>query len=122
MGAYLIGHASHRRAPHGMHLMGVHSMGVSLMGVSLIGVHSMGVYHALTEGTYRTKVSVSPPYIGESWGGITRTLAVRTSERLRLGPDLDPRVSPIGTSSPGTDFAWQPSASAALLSLRHAKG
>jgi hypothetical protein len=37
---------------------------------------------------------------GESRGATTITLALRTPERLRLGPDLTPRVSPPRDSEP----------------------
>jgi hypothetical protein len=45
-------------------------------------------------------VPATPPrpaqLAGESQGGNTITLALRTPERLRLGPDLAPRVTPPG--------------------------
>jgi hypothetical protein len=47
------------------------------------------------------------PSLGESQGGSTITLAMRTPERLRPGPHLVPRVSAMDISSPGTDLAWQ---------------
>ena len=50
---------------------------------------------------------------GESQWGTTITLALRTPERLRLGPDLIPRVSPPRESEP----AWQLPASTAPPSL-----
>jgi hypothetical protein len=53
---------------------------------------------------------------GESQGGTTITLALRTPERLRLGPDLIPRVSPPRESEP----AWQLPASTAPPSLGQA--
>jgi hypothetical protein len=54
---------------------------------------------------------------GESQGGSTITLALRTPERLRLGPDLAPRVSPPRVSEP----AWQLLASTAPPSLSQAE-
>jgi len=53
---------------------------------------------------------------GESRGATTITLALRTPERLRLGPDLIPRVSPPRESEP----AWQLPASTAPPSLGQA--
>jgi hypothetical protein len=53
---------------------------------------------------------------GESQGGTTITVALRTPERLRLGPDLTPRVSPPRESEP----AWQLPASTAPPSLGQA--
>jgi hypothetical protein len=50
---------------------------------------------------------------GESQGGNTITLALRTPERLRLGPDLAPRVTPPGETEP----AWQLPASTAPPAL-----
>jgi hypothetical protein len=54
---------------------------------------------------------------GESQGGSTITLALRTPERLRLGPDLAPRVSP----SQGNEPTWQLPASTAPPSLGQAE-
>ena len=58
-------------------------------------------------------VPATPPrptrLAGESQGGNTITLALRTPERLRLGPDLAPRVTPPGETEP----AWQLPASSA---------
>ena len=52
-------------------------------------------------------VPATPPrpdqLAGESQGGNTITLALRTPERLRLGPDLAPTVTPSGETEP----AWQ---------------
>jgi hypothetical protein len=63
-------------------------------------------------------VPVTPPrpaqLAGESQRGNTITLALRTPERLRLGPDLAPRVTPPGETEP----AWQLPASTAPPSLR----
>jgi hypothetical protein len=53
---------------------------------------------------------------GESQGGTTITLALRTPERLRLGPDLIPRASPPRESEP----TWQLPASTAPPSLGQA--
>jgi hypothetical protein len=53
---------------------------------------------------------------GESQGGTTITLALRTPERSRLEPDLIPRVSPLRESEP----AWQLPASTAPPSLGQA--
>jgi hypothetical protein len=53
---------------------------------------------------------------GESQGGTTITLALRTPEQLHLGPDLIPRVSPPRESEP----AWQLPASTAPPSLGQA--
>src|SRR2546423_10104735 len=53
----------------------------------------------------------------ESQGGSTINLALRTPERLRLGPDLAPRVSPPRVSEP----AWQLPASTAPPSLGQAE-
>ena len=64
----------------------------------------------------------SAKLLGESRGGITITLAMRTPERLRAGPHLAPRVSPMSISSPGTDVAWQLPASTAPPSLGQAEG
>ena len=50
---------------------------------------------------------------GESQGGTTITLALRTPDRLRPGPDLTPMIS----SAPGTEPGWQLPASTAPLSL-----
>ena len=51
-------------------------------------------------------VPATPPrpaqLAGRSQGGNTITLALRTPERLRLGPDLAPRVTPPGE----TELAW----------------
>jgi hypothetical protein len=65
-------------------------------------------------------VSATPPrpsgeaqLSGESQGGSTITLALRTPERLRLGPDLTPRVS----TPQGSEPAWQLPASTAPPSL-----
>jgi hypothetical protein len=62
-------------------------------------------------------VPATPPrpaqLAGESQGGNTITLALRTPERLRLGPDLAPRVTPPGETEP----AWQLPASTAPLTL-----
>ena len=54
---------------------------------------------------------------GESQGGNTITLALRTPEQLRLGPDLAPRVTPPGETEP----AWQLPASTAPPSLGQAE-
>ena len=65
-------------------------------------------------------VHVTPPRpAGESQGGTTITLALRTPERqrLRLGPDLVPRASP----SLEVDTAWQLPASTAPPSLGQAE-
>jgi hypothetical protein len=50
---------------------------------------------------------------GESQGGTTITLSLRTPDRPRPGPDLAPRVS----SAPGTEPEWQLPASTAPPSL-----
>ena len=50
---------------------------------------------------------------GESQGGTTIILALRTPERLRPGADLAPRAS----SPPGTEPGWQLPASTAPPSL-----
>jgi len=66
-------------------------------------------------------VPATPPrparLAGESQGGNTITLALRTPERLRLGPDLAPRVTPPGETEP----AWQLPASTAPPSLGQAE-
>jgi hypothetical protein len=69
-------------------------------------------------------VPVTPPrpageaqLAGESQGGTTISLALRTPERLRLGPDLAPRVSPPRES----EAAWQLPASTAPPSLGQAE-
>jgi hypothetical protein len=54
-----------------------------------------------------------PQVAGESQGGTTITLAVRTPDRLRPGPDLCPRAS----SAPETEPEWQLPASTAPPSL-----
>ena len=65
-------------------------------------------------------VSATPPrsagqprVAGESRGGTTITLALRTPDRLRPGPDLALRVS----SAPGIEPEWQLPASTAPPSL-----
>lgn len=58
-----------------------------------------------------------PQVAGESQGGTTITLALRTPERLRPGPDLAPRVSP----APETELEWQLPASTAPPSLGQAE-
>ena len=58
-----------------------------------------------------------PQIAGESQGGITITLALRTPERLRPGPDLAPRVSPPLETEP----EWQLPASTAPPSLGQAE-
>ena len=62
-------------------------------------------------------VPATPPrparLAGESQGGNTITLALRTHERLRPGPDLAPRVTPPGETEP----AWQLPASTAPPAL-----
>jgi hypothetical protein len=58
-----------------------------------------------------------PQVAGESQGGATITLALRTPERLRPGPDLAPRVSPPGETEP----EWQLLASTAPPSLGQAE-
>src|SRR2546430_748720 len=58
-----------------------------------------------------------PRVAGESQGGTTITLALRTPERLRTGPDLVPRVSP----PPETEPEWQLPASTAPPSLGQAE-
>jgi len=65
-------------------------------------------------------VPITPPrpageaqLAGESQGGTTISLAMRTPERLRLGPDIAPRVSPPQES----EAAWQLPASTAPPSL-----
>jgi hypothetical protein len=60
--------------------------------------------------------------VGESQGGTTITLAMRTPERLRPGLHLVPRASAIDISSPGSDLAWQLPASTAPPSLGQAEG
>ena len=50
-------------------------------------------------------------------GGTTITLALRTPERLRTGPDLAPKAAPTRVSSPGHDLAWQLPASTAPRGL-----
>jgi len=69
-------------------------------------------------------VLVTPPkpagearLVGESQEGTIITLALRTLERLCLGPDLAPRVSLPWESEP----AWQPPASTAPPSLGQAE-
>jgi hypothetical protein len=66
-------------------------------------------------------VPATPPrpaqLAGESQGGTTITLALRTPERLRLGPNLAPRVSPAQENEP----AWQLPASTAPPSLDQAE-
>src|SRR5579859_4102935 len=54
---------------------------------------------------------------GEFQGGNTITLALRTPQRLRLGPDLTPRVTPPGETEP----TWQLPASTAPPSLGQAE-
>src|SRR5205814_10366941 len=54
-----------------------------------------------------------PQVAGESQGGTTITLALRTPDRLRPGPDLAPRV----LSAPGTEPEWQLPASTSPPSL-----
>ena len=54
-----------------------------------------------------------PRVAGESQGGTTITLALRTPDRLRPRPDLAPRV----LSAPGTEPEWQLPASTAPPSL-----
>ena len=54
-----------------------------------------------------------PQVAGESQGGTTITLALRTPDQLRPGPDLCPRVSP----APETEPEWQLPASTAPPSL-----
>src|SRR5205085_4342931 len=58
-----------------------------------------------------------PSSPGNLRGGSTITLALRTPERLRLGPDLAPRVSPPRVCEP----AWQLPASTAPPSLGQAE-
>jgi hypothetical protein len=62
-------------------------------------------------------VHITPPrparLAEESQGGNTIILALRTPERLRLGPDLAPRVTPPGETKP----AWQLPASTAPPAL-----
>jgi hypothetical protein len=43
---------------------------------------------------------------GKSQGGTTITLALRTLEHLRTGPDLAPKVAPTRVSFPEHDLAW----------------
>src|SRR5947207_15390678 len=62
------------------------------------------------------KPAGGPQVAGESQRGTTITLALRTPERLRPGPDLAPRVSP----PPETEPEWQLPASTAPLSLGQA--
>jgi hypothetical protein len=57
-----------------------------------------------------------PRPAGESQGGVTITLALRTPERLRAGPDLAPRVSPPREA----ESEWQLPASTAPPSLGQA--
>ena len=65
-------------------------------------------------------VSATPPrpaqLAGSPRGGNTITLALRTPERLRLGPDLAPRVS----TPQGSEPAWQLPASTVPSSLGQA--
>src|SRR2546421_13038908 len=64
-----------------------------------------------------SRLAGGPQVVGESQGGTTITLALRTPERLRPGPDLAPRVSP----PPETEPEWQLPASTAPPSLGQAK-
>jgi len=59
----------------------------------------------------------TPERAGESQGGTTITLALRTPERLRAGPDLAPRLSP--PLEP--ESSWQLPASTAPPSLGQAE-
>jgi hypothetical protein len=58
---------------------------------------------------------------GESQGGTTITLALRTPERLRTGPDLAPTAVPTHISSPEADPPWQLPASTAPPGLGQAE-
>ena len=65
-------------------------------------------------------VPITPPrpaserrVAGESQGGTIITLALRTPDRLRPGPDLTPMI----LSAPGTEPGWQLPASTAPPSL-----
>ena len=66
-------------------------------------------------------VPKTPPRAGESQGGTSITLAIRTPERLRAGLDLAPEAFPRGTSLPEADPAWALPASTAPPSLGHAE-
>src|SRR5437016_14387628 len=64
-----------------------------------------------------SRLAGGPQVVGKSQGGTTITLALRTPERLRPGPDLAPRVSP----PPETEPEWQLPASTAPPSLGQAE-
>jgi len=64
-----------------------------------------------------TRPAGEPQVAGESREGTTITLALRTPERLRSGPDIAPRVSPPWETEP----EWQLAASTAPLSLGKAE-
>ena len=67
-------------------------------------------------------IPATPPRpAGESQGGTTITLAISTSERLRVGPHLAPKAAPTRVSSPERDRAWQPPASTAPPGLGQAE-
>ena len=56
-----------------------------------------------------------PQVAGESQGGTTITLAMRTPDRLRPGPDLVPRISSVLETEPEPE--WQLPASTAPPNL-----
>jgi hypothetical protein len=58
---------------------------------------------------------------GESQGGTTITLSLRTPERLRTRPDLVPKAAPTRVSSPEHDLVWQLPASTAPPGLGQAE-
>ena len=62
-----------------------------------------------------------PRPAGESQGGTTLTLAMRTPERLHVGPDLAPKAVPTRVSFPQHDLAWQLPASTAPPGLGQAE-